>query len=105
MLGGVMSKRSESHEVYLIEKLKNKREAAAYLNAALEDGDTEVFLLALRDVVEANGGFSMISKKTQLNRQHLYKILSEDGNPELNSLEGILRSLGMTLTIRAKAAS
>jgi len=39
----------------LIEALKNPEEAAAYLNAALEEGDKETFLLALRNVAEANG--------------------------------------------------
>lgn len=40
----------------LIEALKNPAEAAAYLNTALEEGDRETFLLALRNVDEANGG-------------------------------------------------
>jgi len=40
----------------LIEALKNPAEAAAYLNAALEEVDRETFLLALRNVAEANGG-------------------------------------------------
>lgn len=33
----------------LIEALKDPAEAAAYLNAALEEGDRETFLLALRN--------------------------------------------------------
>jgi len=37
----------------LIEALKDPVEAAEYLNAAIEDGDKETFLLALRNVTEA----------------------------------------------------
>jgi len=40
----------------LIEALKDPAEAAAYLNAALEEGNRETFLLALRNVAKANGG-------------------------------------------------
>ena len=50
-----MARRTEYQQV-LIEALKNPEEAAAYLNAALEEGDRETFLLALRNVAEANGG-------------------------------------------------
>ena len=44
--------KSKSYQNNLIESLKDPTEAAEYLNAALEDGETEVFLLALRDVVD-----------------------------------------------------
>ncbi|MDG4476798.1 helix-turn-helix domain-containing transcriptional regulator [Thiovibrio frasassiensis] len=40
----------------LIEALTNPKEAAAYLNAALEEVDRETLLLALRNVAEANSG-------------------------------------------------
>ncbi|MEA2080491.1 MAG: transcriptional regulator, partial [Pseudomonadota bacterium] len=41
------------------ESLADANEAAAYLNAALDDGDREVFLLALRNVADARlGGMS-----------------------------------------------
>ena len=42
-----------------IRELKDPMEAAEYLSSALEDGNMEVFLLALKDVAEAlGGGFS-----------------------------------------------
>ena len=47
--------RTTSYRRDLIEALKDPKEAAAYLNAALEEGDREVFLLALRNVADANG--------------------------------------------------
>jgi DNA-binding phage protein len=46
---------SASYDDYLIESLRNHRRAKAYLNAALEDGDSRVFLLALRNVAKARG--------------------------------------------------
>jgi probable addiction module antidote protein len=71
-----------------------------YLNAALEDGEPEVFLLALKDVVESYGGMAKIATSTSLNRENLYRMLSSKGNPELKSLRTLLRAIGMQLTVR-----
>ena len=48
--------KNSSYQKDLIESLKDPCEAAAYLNAAIEEGDRSVFLLALRNVAEAHGG-------------------------------------------------
>ena len=53
-----MSKKATTYQEDLIEALKDPREAAAYFNAAKEEGDRELFLLALRNVAEAHGGKS-----------------------------------------------
>ena len=95
--------RSKSYKEDLAESLKDLGEAVEYLNAALEDGDPEVFLTALRDVAEARGGgMTRLSEKTKLNRENLYKILSEEGNPELTSLETLLDALGLRLAVQLK---
>jgi probable addiction module antidote protein len=88
---------------YHIEKLRNPEEARLYLDIALEDyeedGDTEAFLLALRDVAEAQGGLTELAEKAALNRPNLYKILSEEGNPRLKTLGAILHELGFRLSV------
>jgi len=61
--------------------LADPEEAAAYLNAALEDGDQQVFLLALRDVAEARG-MSQVAREARLNREIMYRMLSPTGNPQ-----------------------
>lgn len=48
-------RRSKPWKESLLTSLHDPEEAAAYLNAALEDEDLRVFLLALRDVAEARG--------------------------------------------------
>ena len=68
-----MNKTSVSYEQGLKHDLKNSAEAAAYLNAALEDGSQEVFLMALRDVAEARG-IAQIARNSSLNRENLYRI-------------------------------
>ncbi len=88
---------------YVKEKLEDPQEAVSYLNTALEEyekeSDTEAFLLALRTVTEARGGISQLAKKTNLNREHLYRTLSSKGNPRLNTLEAVLHGLGFRLSI------
>jgi probable addiction module antidote protein len=84
----------------LRERLLDPEEAAAYLDAALEDGDQEVFLLALRDVAEARG-LTVVAQQSNLNRENLYRMLSREGNPQLSSLNALLKSMGLRLTIES----
>jgi probable addiction module antidote protein len=97
--------RSVPWEPYLIDSLKDPREAEGYLNAALEDDDPSVFLLALRDVAEAHGGMSKIARTCKLNRENLYRMLSKRGNPSLQSLSKLLSSLGFRLVIEGRDAA
>jgi probable addiction module antidote protein len=97
--------RLRRYEEILDEDLQNPAEAAGYLNACLEDGDPEVFLLALRDVARARGGVAQLAEATELNREHLYRMLSAKGNPELRSLESLLDALGFRLSVTLKQAS
>ncbi len=92
--------RSKHYQDSLLESLTDASEAAAYLNAALEDGDNEIFLLALRNVADARlGGMSKLASATGLNRESLYRMLSDNGNPELNSLSRLLQALGLKLAV------
>ena len=96
-----MKKKTKSYQKELLEDLKNPEEAAEYLNAALEDGSPEVFLLAIRNVVEARGGMKYLAVQTELNRENLYRMLSGKGNPGLYSLQSILEVLGLRLAVEA----
>ena len=98
-----MPKRSKKYEESLLESLQDPVEAAAYLNAHLEDEEDseEVFLLALRDVAKAHG-FSGIAEKSKLGRESLYKSLSEAGNPKLTTLRTVLDSIGLKFNIEPK---
>jgi probable addiction module antidote protein len=94
-------KKSKPYQPELIESLRNPREAEEYLNVALEEDDPELFLLALRNVTEAQGGVARLAEKTKLNRESLYKMLSEKGNPEFKSLDALLHALGFRLAVTA----
>lgn len=91
------------YEDSLRERLVDPEYARVFLDVALEeyeqDGDTEAFLLALRDVAEAQGGITKLAEQTKLNRQNLYKALSEEGNPRLKTLGAVLHELGFRLSV------
>ena len=91
--------KSKRHQDALIELLKKPDEATAYLNAAIREKDIQVFLLALRNVAEAFGGIGEIAKKTHLNRENLYDMLSDRGNPKIANLEAVLESMGFYLAV------
>jgi probable addiction module antidote protein len=97
--------KSRSYQRNLLEALKDPVEAAEYLNAALEDGEPEVFLLALRDVVDSYGGMGKLATSTSLNRENLYRMLSTKGNPEFFSLSSVLDAVGFRLAVEPKAAA
>ena len=98
-----MNKITADYEAGLKEALTDPEEAAAYLNAALEENDQEIFLLALRDIAEARG-FTRIAQDTSLNRENLYRMLSSTGNPQLSSLNALLHSIGLRLTVQTTTA-
>ena len=83
----------------LIEDLKNPKTAIRYLNAVLEDGDQDAFLLALRYVAEAQGGMTKLARTAKMNRVNLYRMLSKRGNPELVNLGSILHAMGFRFAV------
>lgn len=91
--------KSIQYQEYLIESLKDPEEATGYLNAALEGGDISVFLLALQNVVQAQGGITKLAIKTHKSRTSLYKALSKKGNPYLKNTNNILSAMGMHLAV------
>ena len=96
-----MKKLTEKYENNLKEDLLDPVEAAEYLNAALEDGSQEIFLIALKDVANAKG-IAAIARETNLNRENLYRILSTKGNPNLKSLNSVLHSVGLRLSVQVE---
>ena len=89
-------------EDFLLKDLQNLDKAADYLTVAIEEGE-EAFLLAVRDVAEAQGGLASLSKATSLNRENLYNMLSEKGNPRLSSITSILDQMGFEIKFFPRA--
>lgn len=76
-----MKKELTNYEKNLLEALKDHDESLAYLNAALQDEDQRVFLLALKDVLTAQSiDISAFAIESNITRQNIYRI-SNKGNP------------------------
>jgi probable addiction module antidote protein len=96
-----MNHLTKDYRESLLQALQDPQEAAAYLTAALEEGDSATFLLALRDVADARG-MGSLAAKAQLNRDNLYRLLSEPGHPQLDSLTALLDALDLRLAVAVK---
>ena len=80
--------------------LKTPRQIAAYLEAALEDGDPQVVAAALGNIARAKG-MAQIAKDTGLSRESLYSALSPEGNPKLTTFLKVVHALGIQLKAEA----
>jgi probable addiction module antidote protein len=94
-------KKKPDYKKDLLNDLRSdKGYAAMYLSAALKDSP-EAFLVALRDVAEASKGMGKLAKAAGVNRENLYRIFSEKGNPRLNTLIPVLEALDMSIVVEA----
>jgi len=75
-------------------------DVAAYLEAALQDGDPQLVAAALGDIAKAKG-MSQIAHNAGLGRESLYKSLSSSGNPELATVLKVISALGLQLHVSA----
>lgn len=91
---------SRSYHSYLIESLKDPQEAAAYLDAVLEECNYDELLLALRNVAEARLSSSSGSQ-VALNQEIFQKILAPQANLDLVVLLQALSELGFKLSVTA----
>lgn len=77
--------------------LNNDATIAAYITAALEDPNPDVFLAAVRDVARARG-MAQLAKDPGLGRESLYKALAPGAQPRYNTVLKLLQALGVKLT-------
>ena len=82
----------------VVDFLDSDEALVEYLNVALEENDPEYFAKALGNVARAKG-MSSVSEATGLGRQSLYRALSGDGNPRIDTLFRVLEALAIKLAI------
>jgi len=80
----------------IVDSLDSDERVAAYLEAALEEGDPALVAAALGDIARARG-MTEIARQSGLGRESLYKALSPDGNPEFGTVLRVIRALGLRL--------
>lgn len=82
-----------------VDYLDDEETMAAYLSAALEDANPDVFLAAVRDVARARG-MAQLAQDAGLGRESLYKALSPGAKPRYDTVLKLLTALGVRLTAR-----
>ena len=98
-----MPKKTINYGSRRLEKLANPQLAATYLNAAMNDS-REMFLKALRNVTQAQQ-MARVAQKAGVQRESLYRALSAEGNPTLDTLHSVLEALGLKMEIAATTSA
>jgi probable addiction module antidote protein len=83
--------------------LRTDEDVAAYLEAALEEGDPALVAAALGDIARAKG-MTQVAREAGLGRESLYKALSPAGNPEFATILKVVAALGLQLHATPAAA-
>jgi DNA-binding phage protein len=92
----------KSYKSYLIESLTDPAEAAAYLDAVLEDGDLEHIVLALKNVSKARRSRVDNSNEPDPAWENCDQLLDQGKTPELSAILALLNELGLKLSVTAK---
>lgn len=80
--------------------LRDPDNAALYLADFLESGDIELFQEGLRHVAKAQeGGVRAVAIEANLNRESLYRSLSKEGKPKMETVTKMLAVLGLQMTV------
>lgn len=90
--------RDASFDDYLIKTLKDPAEAAAYIEAVMEQDDPAALLLALRHVAKAHG-MAEVARRADVGDKTLFKALSTTGNPTLATVHKVLAAVGLRLSV------
>ena len=85
------------HVFDLADMLRTDEAVEVFLNDAFDTGDTSHIASALGVVARAKG-MTRIAKATGLAREQLYKSLSVDGNPTLETTLAVMKAIGFTVT-------
>jgi len=93
---------SKSYHTYLIESLKDKEEAAAYLDVVFEDGTLEEISLALKNVAEARRASVDSSFESNISWEKCYQTLSHSEMPAFPTLLILRNELGLKLSVTVK---
>jgi probable addiction module antidote protein len=95
-----MLKRTQSYNAWQMERLTHPAAAASFLNAARADSN-EMFLMALKKVAQAHQ-MAWVAKQANVQRETLYRALSENGNPTHLTLSSILDALELDFQVVPK---
>lgn len=86
------------------EFLDDAESQAELLTDAFETGDAAYIANALGVVARARG-MTQIAKDAGVTREALYKALTAEGDPKLTTLMGVMKALGLRLSVMPEKAA
>lgn len=100
-----MTKVTETFSAYdSADYLTSIEDAAAYLEAALEEaGDDPAFIAQALGVIARSGNVSELARRVGMSREGLYKALSSEGNPSFATILKVSTALGLRLHFESVA--
>jgi len=96
-------KKTELREFDVAELLDTEEKQTAYLSAEFAEGDPHYIKIALANIARARN-MTELAKKAGLPRASIYRALSENGNPEYETIQKIVEALDMQLVVVPKGA-
>ena len=88
----------------LADDIETKEDVTGILEAALEENDIEFLFKVIGDIARSKG-MAQIARELNLNRESLYRSLSQDGNPSFSTIFKVLDNLGFQLYVRQKLSA
>jgi len=88
----------------LADEIETKEDVVGILDAALEENDMEFLFKVIGDIARSKG-MAQIARELNLNRENLYRSLSQNGNPSFSTIAKILNNLGFQLSIKQKVSA
>ena len=91
--------RDKNYDTELLQNLTDPHEAAAFIEAVLELNDPAALKLAMRKVAQAHG-MAEVSRRAEMGEKSLFRALSATGNPTLETVNKVLRAIGLRLSVQ-----
>jgi probable addiction module antidote protein len=88
----------------LADEIETREDVEGILEAALEENDPEFLLSVIGDIARSKG-MAQIARDLNLNRESLYRSLSQDGNPSFITIIKVLDNLGFQLSVKQKVTA
>jgi probable addiction module antidote protein len=88
----------------LADEIETREDVAGILEAAIEENDMEFLFKVIGDIARSKG-MAQIARDLNLNRESLYRSLSQDGNPSFVTVAKVLDNLGFQLSIKQRISA
>lgn len=89
-----------SHEFDAAKFLDNEEVIAEYISQVLSENNSDLLLLALKDIARAHG-MTKLARDTGLTREALYRSLEQGSKPRFDTIQRIITALGIQFSAKA----